>query len=719
MLQPLCEQSPDRLASPMSPLAQVVLGTLSVLAHWALRAAVITWRIVVTLLGALVLAAVLIVLGNLAFHSYRDVPYRALSMDAPACQEGAEQGWDVLASTNNKQIANDEISAIAKNDLHWRTKFACVRQHHIVPGYRAADGNVRSLDYELAFIEFREDGKPYAIREPCDPKVSKTCVDEGYGPVKFSNKSQLDAVLEALSDDTYYVMVFVHGWRNDASIGNRNVADFRHYAAHAARFLEDRSAIDPRGMTPHVIAIFIGWRGARTDENWLHQKLGMFGDAIGTFLAVLTLFDRKPVSEAIAPSVLTALRDIEAKLGIAHEIPSIDYTPDNKNKMIVFGHSLGGDLLITALRDDLVKRVHEHTPTKYMQPVLGDLVVLINPAAEASKWIDVQRALWEKLALIYADRRPPSEYADAHKFFSVIQAPIIVSATAARDWPPGGLAEIDCKRQGTDARTAQIKHVVSKEGWDYDWATYDLFPFFKGDFRPMADTLERIAFRRDPHDACDDTSVSLARRVVMSPLYGLSLFLRVFPFMHSDPGESHTLGHVDPPRGPTAAFSNFSGRPFGTTHEIVGLAPAVDRSKRKRDSEGVREIPVGYDEVILSQADCPVAKAWLLHAREKTISDDSPNGLNWDSERAGEDAPALRFRHGFRRGGISPITRANDPFWNMRAFDTALVRHDGYMLSSFICAMNQLVMDDPGGLSLQKAGAAAGTIPRERPSEQP
>lgn len=30
----------------------------------------------------------------------------------------------------------------------------------------------------------------------------------------------------------------------------------------------------------------------------------------------------------------------------------------------------------------------------------------------------------------------------------------------------------------------------------------------------------------------------------------------------------------------------------------------------------------------------------------------------------------------------------------MRAFDTALARHDGFMLSSFICAMNQLVMDD-------------------------
>jgi hypothetical protein len=54
----------------------------------------------------------------------------------------------------------------------------------------------------------------------------------------------------------------------------------------------------------------------------------------------------------------------------------------------------------------------------------------------------------------------------------------------------------------------------------------------------------------------------------------------------------------------------------------------------------------------------------------------------------------LRFIHGFADSGIAPPTRPNDPFWNLRAFDTALAEHDGYMLSSFICAMNQLVLDD-------------------------
>jgi hypothetical protein len=677
------------------------------------RAAIIFWRVSIKcltfLVGAVALVAVLMLLGNWVFHTQRDIPYRALSLDAPACREDADTGWNILALSDKKQIPNDELSAIDKNGSKWQAKFACAIQHHVVPDYKTDDGKVRSLHYDLAFVEFQEDGKPYVLRQPCNPQSEK-CIDEGYGPVKLDEKGQLDVLLERLKTSEYphYVLVFIHGWRNDASIGNGNVADLRLYAAHVARFIEDRAALDPNAPKYHLTSVYIGWRGARTDENWLRQKLGSVGSWIGTFSSVATLFDRKPVSEAIAPSVLTALRDVENQLGIAKEIPSVDYVPDNPNKMIVFGHSLGGNLLITALGDDLVKRVAQHTPGKYMQPVLGDLVVLINPAAEAAKWIQVQKALWRRLALIFADRRTDDEYVAAHKFFRQDQAPIIVSATAARDWPPGGYTEVDCPRLATtDPRKEkeEVNKAVSKEGFEYDWATYDLFPFFKGDFRPLSDTLNRLALLRDPHDACDDTPVSTVRRLVTAPVHGLSLFLRVFPFMNTNPEESRTLGHVDPPRLPVGSVRNFSGRPFGTTHELTGLDPAADRTKRNRDN--IREIPVKYGEVLSQSAACPPAKSWLLRARQKAISSDkNPNGLNWDSQDASPEAPALEFRHGFLSAGISPITRANDPFWNIRAFDTALALHDGYRLSSFICAMNQLVLDNPGGIPSPKASAS-------------
>ena len=62
-------------------------------------------------------------------------------------------------------------------------------------------------------------------------------------------------------------------------------------------------------------------------------------------------------------------------------------SPDNPkpnapvNKMIVFGHSLGGNLFATGLHDDLVKLVRRHKPGERLPTVLGNLVVLINPAA--------------------------------------------------------------------------------------------------------------------------------------------------------------------------------------------------------------------------------------------------------------------------------------------------------------------------------------------------
>lgn len=123
----------------------------------------------------------------------------------------------------------------------------------------------------------------------------------------------------------------------------------------------------------------------------------------------------------------------------------------------------------------------------------------------------------------------------------------------------------------------------------------------------------------------------------------------------ADPEESHTLGNIDPPRGPTGTVYNFPGRPFGATHELVGLASAIDRSKRKRDSQGLREVPVAYDEVISPEADCPVAKAWLLHARQKSTSKENPNALNWDSEKAGRMPQLCNLGHGLKAAGISSI----------------------------------------------------------------
>ena len=137
-----------------------------------------------------------------------------------------------------------------------------------------------------------------------------------------------------------------------------------------------------------------------------------------------------------------------------------------------------------------------------------------------------------------------------------------------------------------------------------------------------------------------------------------------------------------------------SFKPFGTTHELLGTV------------EG-DETPTPYADVgTNSTATCPAAPNWLYYAKHTaghtskdtdTGKETWDHGTYWDSnslKSTVHNLPAAQFVHGFINGGMAAITRANDPFWNVRAFDSALANHGGYKLSSFICALNQLVLDD-------------------------
>ena len=667
-------------------------------------------------------ALLLIILGNVAFSSLRGIPHRALDPDSRECRDGRATGWDILhpvakkadASTQRDRVANDEFDAIDLVDLQWRLRFSCAIQRHVVPGYSAPDGSVHDLAYDLAFLEFQENGKPYALRELCAPGVTD-CTDEGLGPMRVLPRGQLRAIQDHLKGGPHYVIVFIHGWRHDASIGDANVSQLRHYAAHVARFLEDRAALDSSFVKPRVTAIYVGWRGARTDETWLRRKFGKVGELVGTAFAMLTLFDRKPVSEAIAPAVLAGLRTIENSLKLSQPLDPKTLLPTtNLNKMIVFGHSLGGNLLATALRDDLVKKVERHDPGSYMLPVLGDLVVLLNPASEATKWTAVQRETWKRIWLYVGERRPLKDFIDSHRFFRDDQRPIVVSVTAARQWPPGGRRATDCDIISAAEPLLQESKALATRGVDYDWATYDLFPAFKGDLRPLADTMRRFATGEDPQDECDRPLHSWLQAALRLPMLGLSATARTFPFMETNTEETHTIGHLDPPRSPGGHLAHYmaSAHPFGTTHELRGYEELDSDIVRKRnvgDGGQSRELPVDYEEVTSSAAACPISDGWLRAARDSKIRQQG-SATFWSSRHAGGNAPALQFLHGFDMAGIAAITRANDPFWNVRAFDTALARHDGYMLSSFICAMNQLVMDDITNFRTKESPDASDTV---------
>ncbi|GJD46111.1 hypothetical protein AFCDBAGC_3991 [Methylobacterium cerastii] len=699
--------------------SRVAAGVVVRLGRWAVGALRTASRVA----AASALAALgILFLNYVVLSTDKARAYRDLDPNVAECRDGLARGWTILADTGRETLqtaipsdgdgwvdASNDEGAVVAADARWGTRLRCALQRHVVPA-RAPGG--RDLAYHLGFIEFQEDGEPYALvsREGAgdaavDSAMLRHAMDDEMRakgmPATMVKPviTQLDALKKHLAHGSHYVIAFVHGWRHDARIGDGNVADLRLYAAHAARFLAQRCPDDPSVCDMDVTAIYVGWRGARVDERGLRT---WFGDAVGGFFGGLsagaTLFDRKPVSEAIAPGAISALRTIETTLS----------SPGAHNKLIVAGHSLGGNMLATGLQDDVVKAVRRHRFGEALPPVLGNLVVLINPASEASKWTAIQREVWSHLADHADAHTPASEVVRDDGYFPADQRPVLMSVTAALAFPAGGLRPGDCAWIGLDVAdgfAAARKRIRSRlaatdrmfdAGVDYDWATHDLFPTFKFDFRPAAGFLDRVAARfegRPPRgETCTPAApVGLGAGLATLPVRTLSLLAATFPFQNTAREDSHTIGNLDPPRPAAGVLADAqqSAAPFGTTHELMGLdAPGLERHHP-------------YATLADAAIDCPRSDRWLTRAR---LARADRRGNFWDStdlaprfpqeDSLHENEPAARFLHGLQLTGIAPITRPNDPFWNVRAFDNALSRHDGYRLSSFICALNQLVMDD-------------------------
>jgi hypothetical protein len=663
----------------------------------------------------------------------RDVAYRFSAPGSDECiARQLAANATILAS---EKIDNDELSAVRQvmqDDPKQKDAFTCMLQLHAMrPGFVPENpdktaGNP-SLGYYLSFLEFEENGNPAQIG-----------LDH-----QLLARPQIDVLLEHLDRQKKagrqnFVFAFIHGWRHDAQIGDENVKNVRLMAAHLASFLEQRCKNNARYCGATVTAVYVGWRGARVDEGRLGRLLGGHfagaTSAINDSLASMTLFDRKPVSERIAPSVISALRMID------HRIRSKD---DHSNwfeqpRLIVVGHSLGGNLLATGLKDSMIGIVARHLDemqksgdtskpdqqAPLVKPPFSDLVVLLNPAAEAEKWIAIQRAFSQRL-------NADIDSKIVHDAYSVRQPPIFISLTAARSWPANGIHQADVttfeQHLGIAPRLRSNPCGVIrtfdgdyKPSDEYDSATYDLFPFFKFDFRPLAQTIEDWS-NPNPYDCNSARDADVPRRpnrLKQALWQGFSAALRNAPFMDTNVEQTRTIGHVDPMRAPYGVLYGSENDPatwFGTTHEFL-----INAHGEKSASTYTAHY---IDASSPDKSECAVIDHWLLTARtdEKYASHQRAGGalVNWDSGwssiktgkvlpgepgkpnltniRSRPDSPNDNIEGQFRQtlyfSGMRSITGANDPFWNVRAFESAMTNHNGYVSYPLICAIFQFVMD--------------------------
>jgi len=570
------------------------LTNFASLACEAIRILLRTLKIAVV--GALIIAVLILFVGNTLFRGERDIAHRFAAPNAPQCK--AQESMPIALSSEDETRDNDELAAIERQPI-LGSALTCMVQVHQVEAPRDKSAS-DALRYYLSFLEFAENGSPADV--DANNRVLRT--------------RQLDALVAHLRHqralgNPNYVIAFVHGWRHDASIGDGDVAKLRLMAAYTASFLRQRCLAVQRDCNTMVTGVYIGWRGARIDERYasraLGPRIGQYFDAVfGTPPALVTLFDRKPVSERIGPAAITALRRIDS---ITFDRAPTGWKRDSQGRMIVFGHSLGGNMLATALRETMLDRIERHVPGTAMTSPFGNMIVLLNPASEASNWTVLQRAMRERVRFTYPMRdgdvpdqikREAKDITDGHKFYPAEQPPIYVTLGSASTWPAGGVRKADLKylhRQifgdnplsaspqsaapadiasSADAEATCKEMLRRREILDrphYDWATHDLFPAFRFDFRAAADTLEEIAKGGVSDDIChlDDPNAE-PDDSAEEPLGALGLaaaFLRNFPFMNTDVEQTRTIGNLIPMRSPIGTLSSGGIQPstiYGTTH---------------------------------------------------------------------------------------------------------------------------------------------------------
>jgi hypothetical protein len=180
------------------------------------------------------------------------------------------------------------------------------------------------------------------------------------------------------------------------------------------------------------------------------------------------------------------------------------------------------------------------------------------------------------------------------------------------------------------------------------------------------------------------------------------------PFTNSASEDTLTIGHLDPVRPPYSSYTSGAWQsplPYGTTGELI-----------VNNNIGHRTLYTNAGSAYLSE--CAMVDHWLWKVRHNP---DTGTYTGWDSgyshvnpttynvtpdrsvpnvtptrprSNAVDGHLEIQFRQYLLKSGIRSIVTLSDPMWNIRAYDTTLAFHGGYVSYPLICALNQLVMDD-------------------------
>lgn len=281
-------------------------------------------------------------------------------------------------------------------------------------------------DYSLAFIEFDDQGEPWAPSQ----------LDRALGLLESHNRSDFGAAL----------VVYIHGWNNSASEkeeqeGKGSIYQFREILR---RLKADHRQRYP-GVDIPVVGVYIGWRGEVSTVPLVRQ---------------LSFYNRRGAAERIAgPSATEAIYRL---LTTAKANP--------RSRSVLIGHSFGSMILERALSQSVVSALLAAPGEELIFP--ADLVVLFNPAGSAIQT--------KQLVDILARNRLKTFRFDEEG--RRIERPLLLSFTSATDKATKNYFPMGMTVKGASkkfrAYGAEFCSPISKQGYLYSHTAGHTPPLF-------------------------------------------------------------------------------------------------------------------------------------------------------------------------------------------------------------------------------------------------
>ena len=278
------------------------------------------------------------------------------------------------------------------SDRPYRTGFN--PQDPALPGPNVTNAVIEAAPaYNLGFVEFDDQGWFW------EPKQKQAIEQMIRNVARIGQPAGAPVIM----------VVFVHGWKNNAAEDNGNVQTFKATLMQLAGLEKKLSQMENRSPRK-MIGIYAGWRGLSIKSDYFPLPLGK----------ELTFWGRKEVAQKVGGygAMTELLMDLESLQTASNDSLPADAS---KSELIIIGHSFGADAVYNAVAHIITERfvaAARQGSGRLLRPV-GDQVILLNPAFEAARMYDLKQ-----LAL-------------SVKEYATNQRPVLSVFTSEGDWATG------------------------------------------------------------------------------------------------------------------------------------------------------------------------------------------------------------------------------------------------------------------------------------------